>query len=681
MLSKISKIMPSQKIKITNLVKKQKNKSIKVKLITICILFSIVPLLIVNVISSSISKKALQQTSEQLTTELLKQVAFNIDSFIAEVDKNVSEFGVIDLLQEGLLTSYSSEDILVKLTATREIQQKLTYLETMNQNIADIALVTNNNNDVIGEINDIKKEDLLTIKDLGLLDDGVWIKGLGNATDRLFFVKSYTDLLKNTQCTIVTEVNSEHIANIIQNIELLENSTLYLSDPMGQMIYNTDNSILTVDDTIWSVIDKETEFATTLTNDKDTLVTHAILLNGWHIITETPVKSLTTQLDASRILVWLLILVAGILSIIIGLIVSVQFSAPIVKLMNLMKQAETGDLTVFIESKGNDEVASLCISFNHMMDNIRKLLSDTRSVIINTLDDSKVLRSFTEQSVETFEQFTLSIGDIARGTLLQAEDTQNSSIVMTNLSDSMQDVMQRTNTLYENNQGAKEMIGAATSSIQLLNETMASSIKASTEIQTSIVELSTLTKAIEEIMKLVDGISEQTNLLALNASIEAARAGEVGKGFAVVAHEVRNLAEQSKSSTINVRKTLNILDAKTKSTVALVKKSNIVFARQEEAVENVHTMFSSMINILKNMDTELGHVNDKIYGMQTLKDDMSVKIDNIATVAQESAASTEEVSALSEEQQSVIKQLYTLSNRLTASMEDLNQSIQTFKVD
>lgn len=48
-------------------------------------------------------------------------------------------------------------------------------------------------------------------------------------------------------------------------------------------------------------------------------------------------------------------------------------------------------------------------------------------------------------------------------------------------------------------------------------------------------------------------IASQTNLLALNATIEAARAGTAGKGFAVVATEVKNLANQAKENSQQLR--------------------------------------------------------------------------------------------------------------------------------
>jgi methyl-accepting chemotaxis protein len=75
-------------------------------------------------------------------------------------------------------------------------------------------------------------------------------------------------------------------------------------------------------------------------------------------------------------------------------------------------------------------------------------------------------------------------------------------------------------------------------------------------IAEKILALSEQTQQIGEIITTVGDIATQSNMLALNAAIEAARAGEHGKGFAVVATEVRNLAEQSRQATAQVREIL-----------------------------------------------------------------------------------------------------------------------------
>ncbi len=76
-------------------------------------------------------------------------------------------------------------------------------------------------------------------------------------------------------------------------------------------------------------------------------------------------------------------------------------------------------------------------------------------------------------------------------------------------------------------------------------------------IAAKILELTEQTQQIGEIISSVNEIAEQSKLLALNASIEAARAGEHGRGFSVVALEIRNLAEQSKQATKQVRSILS----------------------------------------------------------------------------------------------------------------------------
>ena len=128
---------------------------------------------------------------------------------------------------------------------------------------------------------------------------------------------------------------------------------------------------------------------------------------------------------------------------------------------------------------------------------------------------------------------------------------------------------------------------------------------------------------------LIESISSQVNMLSLNASIEAARAGEYGRGFAVVADNIRQLADEAKSS--------------------VGKVNGIIGDLTLTITEGMNSLSSSFVNI--------------------------------TTVAEETASSVEEASAATKEQAAVMEELSASAQELAKISSDLENIVIKFKLE
>jgi methyl-accepting chemotaxis protein len=117
-------------------------------------------------------------------------------------------------------------------------------------------------------------------------------------------------------------------------------------------------------------------------------------------------------------------------------------------------------------------------------------------------------------------------------------------------------------------------------------------------IAENILALSEQTQQIGEIIATVGDIATQSNMLALNASVEAARAGEHGKGFAVVAAEVRNLAEQSRQATAQVREILMDIQNGINATVMATEEGIKVVDRGVELAAGTATAIEQLAGVI-----------------------------------------------------------------------------------
>lgn len=337
-------------------------------------------------------------------------------------------------------------------------------------------------------------------------------------------------------------------------------------------------------------------------------------------------------------------LAMGIVSIIIIFIViflvTNSIVGPIKKTTAVLKDISEGegDLTKRMEIKTNDELGELGRYFN-------KFIEDIQTIIGKITDNMHQLNASSNQLAAQSEQ-------VATGASDSAESMNEIASAVENMTQNIQDVADQAGITAENAAGGQQDIKTISYHLQ---EISASSI----QVSGSIDALATAISKIGQFVEVITHIAEQTNLLALNAAIEAARAGEAGKGFAVVADEVRKLAEQSASSTKEIKQFILDIEGESRQLMQVMDSAKETVTSGNQSIEEVTQKFDGIIHVVQAL-------SDKVQNIAVSTEQISAGIQNIASTTQEQTAATQEVSAAAE--------------NLNHLAEDLDSIIAKFKI-
>lgn len=379
-----------------------------------------------------------------------------------------------------------------------------------------------------------------------------------------------------------------------------------------------------------------------------------------------------SSLQASKIkLMWMTVGIV-LLSILLISIATVSLVNPLKHLAQKVELVGKGDLTVTIESNRKDEIGSLTASFNHMLQELKTMIGVINQSSVTMSGTTSQLLVSANETKETSNEISVIMDQMASQVDTQYKSLDDSAKIIEEVSESINDIAVNSSVVTELSSKTQGEIEVGNQKVNDLVEQMNTISRSVNESSGSIMALQAHSKDIETIVEIIQGIASQTNLLALNAAIEAARAGEAGKGFAVVADEVRKLAEQSESSTVNIRNIIEKINSDTNTTAENMK---VVL---DDVKEGIHSVGETGM-VFKNILGAIQEVNVKIQEVTATSEEMSAATEEITASAKETASIAEQASTEVRKTVDITLEQERLVLHMTESIEELVTMSSTMK--
>lgn len=392
--------------------------------------------------------------------------------------------------------------------------------------------------------------------------EAIWMSPYMNENINIYMISYVVPLFAEdgTSIGIVgMDIDFSQITDLVDETKVYQSGYAFLTDASAAVMYHKNADEGTKLSDLDSSLSKSADFIGDDGNQGKTMdysyknvnkkFAFYNLDNGMKLVLSAPVSEIYAEAYGLAKLIIIAMVVAFVLSAVIGVITGTGMTRPIRQLTAVIEQTAELDFRPTKEGgklrKQKDEIGNMATKIHIMRKKLREMMGDlqqTQQVLESNAED---LNHLMKQNSAYAEDNSAATQELAAG---MEETSANAAHIVENVGIMREssDNIQRLAEDGEKNSGqiqerAGEMERISTESRHKTDQmyaVMKQKTDAAVEQAKSVQKINALTDNIKQ-------ISSQTNLLALNANIEAARAGEAGRGFAVVASEIGDLATQT----------------------------------------------------------------------------------------------------------------------------------------
>jgi methyl-accepting chemotaxis protein len=360
-------------------------------------------------------------------------------------------------------------------------------------------------------------------------------------------------------------------------------------------------------------------------------------------------------------IVWSAVLCV-IFSIISGftVIVIMKMLKPLIEGIRLVA---TGDLSLELKPKNDDEVGELIRSLDTFICSLRGIVEEV------------------EQSTVYLSEHAIKISSDSAS---MAAGTQEQTRQAIEVASAMEEM---TKTITENSRNATETANtakiaknAAEDGGKVVQDTVIGMKRIADVVEKSAATVDALGKSsnqIGQIINVIDDIADQTSLLALNAAIEAARAGEHGRGFAVVADEVRKLAERTTKATKEIANMITVIQTETRKAVESMEDGTKEVTRGIELADRAGASLNQIVQISQRVTDMISQIAAASDQQSKAIEHIAINVESISKVARQTADGTQQIAHATEDLNVLTERLNQLVKKFNISKKSDNPKFST----